>query len=139
MIIIKNLKVEKPFMYIWLKNVHNVKLNYHCAKCLIGNYHPKINKKTKSIKDLVLDNDIWYPCGVSLPYNWNNNFHLAFEYKDGATIEYSDNGISVCIENAKRLPISSEYINPSDPNYSKKEFFTCRNWQFAHYLKSNKF
>ena len=78
MIIIKNLKVEKPFMYIWLKNVHNVKLNYHCAKCLIGNYHPKINKKTKSIKDLVLDNDIWYLCGVSLPYNWNNNFHLAF-------------------------------------------------------------
>lgn len=139
MIYIENFNVSKPFMYIWLKNVVAVNLNYHCAKSLVGNYSVDVNKNTKSISNLPLENGVWYLCGVSMPYNWNNNFHLAFEYKEGSSIEYSNNGISVTIRNAVSLPISSEYIDESDINANRQEYYTCRNWQFAHYLNSNKF
>lgn len=125
-------------MYIWLKNVQGINLRNHCAKCLVGHYSKDVNKYTKHIKDLHLHDGVWYLCGVSIPYNWNNNFHLAFEYCKGSSIEYSNNGISVLIRNAKRLPISEKYIDHNDPNSNRKEFYTCRNWQFAHYLKSNK-
>lgn len=139
MITIENLDVTKPMMYLWLKKVNGVNLKQHCAKCLLGDYNSNINKHTKHLENLNLTNGIWYLCGVSLPYNWNNNFHLAFEYSENSNIEYSNNGVSVIIKNAKRLPISEKYIDVNDPNFNKKEFFTCRNWQFAHYLKSNKF
>lgn len=139
MLYIEKMSVTKPFMYIWLKNVVGVDLEQHCAKCLVGSYHPGVNKDTRQLTELHLDNGIWYLCGVSKPYNWNNNVHLAFEHKEGSTVEFSLNGITATIKNAVQLPISTEYVDNGHLHSSKREYYTCRNWQFAHYLISNKF
>ena len=131
--LIEELIVKKKFQYIWLKSVRDVDLTKHCANCLIGQYDPRINKKTSVAYDLKLDDeDIYYLCGVSEPYNWNNNFHLAFRYKKDSRIVEEKNGITVIIKDAERLPISSEY---NDINIRDKAFTSCRNWQFANYFE----
>lgn len=134
MICIKTLDVNAPFRYLWLKRVTGVDLSVHCARCLKGQYMDNINPRNPHTTYIQLANGIYYLCGVSLPYNWAKNFHIAFEYSEGSRIEYAKNGISVVIENAVELPISESYIDQTDPNAWKKEYRTCRNWQFAHYL-----
>lgn len=133
MICIKTLDVNAPFRYLWLKRVAGVDLSVHCARCLKGQYI-NISPRNPHTTDIPLANGIYYLCGVSMPYNWAKNFHIAFEYSEGSRIEYANNGISVVIENAIELPISESYIDQTDQNAWKKEFRTCRNWQFAHYL-----
>lgn len=133
--IIIKLEVAANFRYIWLKYVNDVDLNQHCAKCLIGPYSTKIQHTTRYETNIHLDEaepKYYYLCGVSRPYKWLNNFHLAFRYKKGFAIEAEGNGILIIIKDAEEIKFSSEDINPSDPNYKNKLFFTCRNWQFAH-------
>lgn len=134
MIYIKTLDVNAPLRYLWLKRVTGVDLSVHCARCLVGKYMDNISPSAPHTTDIALDNGIYYLCGVSLPYVWAKNFHLAFEYCEGSRIEYESNGISVVVENAAALPISEDYIDQADPNAHRKEFRTCRNWQFAHFL-----
>ena len=52
---------------------------------------------------------------MATPYSWENNFHLAWKEKEGSSIEYESNGISIKLKNAE-----------------KPEYYTCRNWQFAN-------
>ena len=136
--IIKEITVNGNFKYLWLKTVKDVDLSQHCARCLIGDYDNRINNGTKEEHDIKLnDGDIYYLCGVAFPYKWGNNFHLAFRYKDGSNIEYSNNGITVKIEDAERLPIDSKYNNPLDKHIHTKAYCTCRNWQFANYFETH--
>lgn len=134
MITIKELTVSKPFRYLWLKNITGIDLTVHCAKCLKGEYISQVNNRITSLNDLSLDNGIYYLCGVSMPYVWDNNYHLAFEYKEGNTIFYSNKGVHIVIENAQLLPISESYIDDTNIKAQYKSYRTCRNWQFAHYL-----
>ncbi len=135
MITIKFLAVTKPFRYLWLKRVIGVKLSVHCANCLKGEYYPGIDRYTTTAKNIMLANGVYYLCGVATPYNWNNNFHLAFSYEPGSNIQFSDKGVSVEILNAKILPISEKFIDNTHRFANVKEYRTCRNWQFAHYYK----
>lgn len=136
--IIKEMEVERPFKYLWLKAVKDVDLSKHCARCLIGNYDNRINSNTKEVNNVELnDGDIYYLCGVALPYKWENNFHLAFRHKEGGTVAYSNNGITVFIEGAEKLPIYEKYNNPHDKHFHTKSYCTCRNWQFANYFETH--
>lgn len=108
---IVELNVNSSFSYLWLKTVKDVDLSQHCARCLIGEYDKRISPRKEHIENIELENSIYYLCGVSKPYVWNNNFHLAFEPCEGSTIQINDKGISVIIEGAKQLPISDKYIN----------------------------
>lgn len=134
MITIKGMTVTKPFKYLWLKHITGIDLSVHCAKCLKGEYISRINNRITTEKDICLQDGIYYLCGVSLPYVWDNNFHLAFAYSQGETIDYCSNGIHILIKNARALPISTEYIDWGNPKAKSKAYNTCRNWQFAHYL-----
>ena len=131
-----SLDVNKYFKFLWLKSVLDVDLSQHCAHSLIGEYEPNINNSVKHIENLNINNDIHYLCGVAFPYNWNNNFHLAFKYSQNHILKYSNNGISVVIQDAVALPISPKYINTNDKHYNTKSYYTCRNWQFAHYFNT---
>lgn len=134
---INYIKVEKDFMYLWLKTVENVDLTKHCAKCLIGEYDKRINNTIKEKKEIVLDpNKVYYLCGVSKPFVWRNNFHLAFKNKIGSTIKYINNGIEIVIEDAEQLPINFDYIDKNNIFANNKAYCTCRNWQFANYFKN---
>ena len=135
MINIKSISIEAPFLYLWLKYVTDVDLSVHCARCLIGAYSKRIDTKMTEAQDIRLDEapaKVYYLCGVSRPYMWVKNFHLAFREKEGATLEYESNGIHIIIENAERIEFGEEDIAPDDPNRRKKVYRTCRNWQFAH-------
>lgn len=133
--IIRSLEVSGSFRYLWLKRVIGVDLSRHCARCLVGSYSKSVDRRTKSVEDLPLEDGVWYLCGVSEPYVWSNNFHLAFEADGDSSIEVSENGVSVSIEGARALPISEEFIDESDPRASVKSYRTCRNWQLANFLR----
>ena len=142
MITIKNIEITKPFRYLWLKYINGVNLDVHCANSLLGFYSKKIDKKIGIYSDITLDEfepKILYLCGVAFPFVWDNNFHLAFREKQGAIIKYSNNGISLEIENAEILPIDKSYIDLNHKKAKFKSYNTCRNWWFANYLFKNIF
>lgn len=134
---IKSLTVSNHYKYLWLKKVVDVNLSEHCAKSLIGPYDERISSKTTFLLDAPLEDGVYYLCGVAYPYVWENNFHLAFMTSEGDTIEYSFNGISITISDAKMLPISESSINKMHPKSKFKSYNTCRNWQFAHWFNGN--
>lgn len=136
---IKFMYVENSFKYLWLKEVTGVDLMQHCARCLLGDYIESINTTQKEFYDIELSNNIHYLCGVAFPFNYDNNFHLAFRPKEDSFVYYTSNGITIEIEGAERLPISLEHINPLHPKAKFKSYNTCRNWQFANYLKNTTF
>lgn len=134
---IKSIIVTKPFKYLWLKKISGVDLSVHCAKSLVGKYDTRIKSSTKELNDIPLDDGIWYLCGVAKPYVWANNFHFAFVSCENSTAAISYNGISIEVEGAKMLPINEDSIDWDLPQSKRKEYSTCRNWQFANFLKSS--
>lgn len=141
MVTIREIKVHGRFKYLWLKYVTGVDLSVHCARCLKGAYSNKVGTKVTEGKDIPLDEaeaKAYYLCGVTMPFNWSKNFHLAFVEEEGSLLEVSENGIDIVIENARRIDIVPDYINPYDPNAHKKAYSTCRNWQFAYMFHKGK-
>ena len=134
---IKRLQVLSSFSYLWLKHVTGYDISQHCARCLLGEYDERISPQQPLTENLVLTDGIYYLCGVAKPYNWYRNFHLAFMPKTGSVIDYSCNGISVLIQDAVAFEISPRFIDHSDVHAQTKAFYTCRNWQFAYFLKQS--
>ena len=133
MITIRTLKVSAPFSYLWLKHVTGVNLAVHCAHCLLGEYDPRIKANLTEAENITLsDAPYHYLCGVSRPYVWSRNFHLAFREKEGSFLTVQCNGIFVEIENAEDVSFSMADVAPNDPHYRSKNYRTCRNWQFAY-------
>lgn len=129
---ITKIKIEKPFKYLWLKSVRSVNLNAHCARCIIGEYDNRISPNIGEAGNIELEEEIYYLCGVSTPYVWKNNFHLAFRRKDGARVEYSFGGITVAIDGAEKIDFSKADIDKDLPHSAEWNYNTCRNWQFAN-------
>ena len=129
---INELHVIGNFRYLWLKSVNGVNLSQHCARCLIGSYDSRISPKLREYRDLPLIDGIYYLCGVSTPYRWINNFHLAFRNKPGNIIKVERNGIYIEIQDAEILEFGENDINWNLPQAKDKSFSTCRNWQFAN-------
>lgn len=140
MITITRINVTGRFKYLWLKYINGIDLSNHCAKSFIGTYSKKISNTMKTEENIILDESeavVYYLCGVSSPYNWDKNFHLAFKEKEGSILKFNHNGIEIEIENAERILFSEQDIDPSDVNADKPVYATCRNWQFAHWLRRN--
>lgn len=133
--IIEQLTITGSYRYFWLKTVNNVKLDTHCSYCLVGVNDRRV-VTSGELRNLDLKDSVYYMCGVSAPYVWENNFHLAFMPSPGSRLEVFDEekGVEVIIRDAVSLPISEEYVDPNDPNIGNEKFRTCRNWQFAHYF-----
>ncbi len=133
---ITSLQTSSQFRYLWLKYVTGIDLEQHCAKCLLGNYSKHVGVTVESPLELTLDEypaQAFYLCGVSKPYRWSNNFHLAFVFKKGSLLEVDELGVRVEIRDAKRISITQrEYDHPLAVN---PIYRTCRNWQFAHIFK----
>jgi hypothetical protein len=135
--IIKTIKINTEFSYLWLKYVDDFDLSNHCAKALVGSYSKLIFSKMTSAKDLLLneaDSKLYYLCGVAKPFNYKNNFHLAFKYSKGNKIAIDENGILIIIENVERIVIKKRDFYNHEKRENKR-FTTCRNWQFAYQQK----
>lgn len=133
-ILIKRLESKANWMYFWGKYIKGIDLENHCSKALLGHYSRYINKEITSLENAELDDDsnIFYICGVTKPYRWADNFHLALQYKEGSNLVIDRNGVYLEIENAIELPIVFDKEKCTHHNKDKKVFNTCRNWQFAY-------
>ena len=132
---IKEFKTEKNWSFIWLQYVQDVNLEKHCKPCLIGHTSQKIGKYAKHRKNIQLDEapaKYYYLCGGSAPYRWKNNFHLAWEEIPNETLIFEDKGITIEIENARRVQFSEKDIDTRLPQSKNYKYRTCRNWQFAN-------
>ncbi len=107
----------------------------HCARCLVGEWIYEVNGQAREVTGLTLQNGIHYLCGVTQPYDWTNNFHLAFEPADGEDIVFDEHGITGVVKNARRIPIVPDCIDLGDPHANDREYSTCRNWQFAWMIR----
>ena len=93
MISLRHLHVNAPFRYLWLKYVSGVNLSVHCARCLLGEYDPRISARVKELHEQPLrPSPYYYLCGVSKPYVWSRNFHLAFREKEGSLLSGLQSG-----------------------------------------------
>lgn len=139
MITIKSISVEKDyFQFLWLQYVTGVNLKKHCKPCLKGKSSIHITPKMTSAHDIKLDEKeckYYYLCGVSKGNKLDKNFHLAFKEKKDNIIEVSENGINITIENAERIKISADDIDPEEEFANEELYNRCRNWQFANKVK----
>lgn len=131
--IIKEFKTDREWKYLWGKYVAGVDLSVHCARCLLGEYEQAFNAGTKRLHDLQLKkkSNVFYICGVSSPFVWEQNFHLAIIESAGDVVDVERNGVRVVIADAKELPIEFSMENCTDYRKRFPRFGTCRNWQFA--------
>ena len=134
--VIEQIVVSGKFRYLWAKYIYAVNLNLHCGRCLLGAYSENINIEIEAANDITLNEHTakaYYLCGDAKPTCWEKNFHLAFIYKKGSTIEVEENGIYVKIKDAERINIVQVDIekSPNEHRYDKR-YNTCRVWWFAH-------
>lgn len=136
---IVQLSLHRKFSYLWLKYVTGTDLEQHCAKCLLGKYSNRVSPEKQVYSSEIQLNEssakYLYLCGVSHPYEWDENFHLAWRVKEGSEIQFEEKGISGIIKNAERIPILPAPAG-SHKRQTRKEFATCRNWQFGVWLKA---
>lgn len=139
---IEKIELAEDFTFLWLYYITGINLEEHCQKSFKGKLSKYINFDDKGhIEENILldekESDYYYLCGGSKPYVWENNFHLAFKKKEGSVIDIDEHGIKVRIINAERILFSEEDIDKSYPHADEEKYYTCRNWQFAHYLNNH--
>ena len=124
--------ISAPFRYVWLKYVAGVDLEVHCARCLLGLYDSRIGPRAAGDFDLnQSDAQTLYLCGVSSPYRWSANVHVAWQVAEGEGFAFEENGISGRVENGRRLVIPRPVPRRALTHGEQRPYFTCRNWQFA--------
>lgn len=131
-IILEVNNIERKFSSFWLKSVEDVDLGKHCINCLKGERVPM--KQSRGFGVVLAPDKVWYLCGVTYPYVWKNNFHLAFEYSPGDIVYVRRQGVTLTVRDAKEIPITPDYIDNNLPQAQDPKFNTCRNWQFANYF-----
>lgn len=139
---IEYLKVDMPMAYFWVKHVHDVNLDKHCYNCLKGDRNGDFNKDKSSYKNVKLIDikgtpKAYYICIGHTSYIINKNYHLAFVYKKGSTIEENRLGVQIKIKDAKKINFSKSDIDYTNKPASLLEYNTCRNFQFANYFKDH--
>ena len=135
--IISEFNTTETFGYLWLKYVTGFDLSVHCAKCLRGEYSTQLSADTKHEQFIALNEhtcQYYYLCGVTKPYLWRKNLHIAFRYKKGSCIEYNDGETQVTIVDAERIPIKNLGDYGLERNGNKPAYCTCRNWRFAYQM-----
>ena len=133
---IERLIIKKPLRYLWLKSVTGINLNVHCAKCLEGEYSKLVNNRITDYYNLDVKHSptgIYYLCGVSKPYVWENNFHFAL-IESNESIEVDNDLVYLKANNCSLINFSENDIPVELKSNVSKAYYTCRNWQFANKL-----
>jgi hypothetical protein len=123
------------FRHFWAKHVRGFDGGKHCARCLVGSYEKLISASMPLgvWADINLAGDVLYICGVSNPYRWEKNFHLAVKNGGNRVTETLYNGVAVTVDGAEKVVFDDAAARELYPRRGA-EFLTCRNFQFgAHY------
>jgi hypothetical protein len=127
-------EVHDHYRFLWMKRVTGVDLAQHCQACLLGDWQRGVGPELSTLR-LDLAPGVYYLCGVTEPYRWARNAHLAVEWSQGSRELHEVEGLTCRLANFRRIRFGEGDIAPDDPNRGRKEFRTCRNWQFAHHLQ----
>jgi hypothetical protein len=127
--------------YTWLKYVQGVNLDHHCIRSLQGPASKKVSTNVLvkgKVRDITATLDeapanAYYLCGISDPYVWEHNVHVAFTYAEGQTFTVEARGMTVVVQDGERVAIYASAVPASDPHILDREYTTCRNYQFAHW------
>jgi hypothetical protein len=129
---------------MWLVGVRNVNLEKHCLESFgVPDRYPVNPRTPRQSVTLPAENPplAWYACALPHPWDWSSNAHLAFEYAEGHQWEGPAlvRGLQVTLENAR--PIFG-WGEQSIPGFAERRgqylYRTCRNWQFAWWLRSHR-
>lgn len=136
---IVSFSTSRTFGYLWLKYITGFDLSVHCARCLIGAYsrHFKFGSKSRSYANLRLDEakaQYYYLCGVTAPFVWRDNLHVAFRFKKGSRVEYNDGNTTIVIEDAEQIEIKMLPSYDQEAGGEDRAYNTCRNWRFAYQI-----
>ena len=129
------------YRFFWIKYVKSVNLEEHCQPCLKGPTSKLLGTRdiggatTSVIKaDLMLNEsaaEFIYICGVTEPYNWASNFHMALRVQAGESCRKTWPGIDIELESAVELEISDAHMDQEFHRFVERLYRTCRNAHFA--------
>lgn len=137
--IISNEDRFKGFRYFWLKRVNGFDPRQHCARCLTGSYFPDVGTMLPVNQAVHIEADpgeVLYLCGVSAPYRWERNFHMALRVEYGAAVRSTlYTGDVVEIAGADHIAFDDTEARRRFPHLSEA-YLSCRNFQFgAHHFR----
>ena len=133
--------IDRPlsgsFRYLWMKSVTGFSPGQHCARCLVGSYVSQVGLQmplNKAVEIPAQDGALFYLCGVSAPYKWVNNLHLALRAKVGATASveiFSGGFFTASGFEAVAFDGAAAAARFADRSAA---FLTCRNFQFGAHM-----
>jgi hypothetical protein len=127
----------RGWRYLWAKRVDAFNASKHCAGCFVGEYATDFGKEMP-VNDRVRINlaqkpgEVFYFCGVSSPYKWDHNFHLAGVIDPAAPVIEVPmyHGDYVRVHGLRRVKFTDAAARERFPDRASN-FLTCRNFQFA--------
>ncbi|MER6543141.1 hypothetical protein [Streptomyces sp. NPDC001250] len=129
---------------MWLAGVRALDVTQHClktfAECDRHRVDTKLRRQTLRLS-AANPPAAWYLCALPIPWDWQRNAHLAFEYGPGETWagDALVRGLGVRLTNARPIMGWGEHSIPGDaPMRSSRLHRTCRNWQFAWWLRTHR-
>ncbi|MGI5526779.1 hypothetical protein ACQEVX_04920 [Streptomyces syringium] len=144
----KRVRVEiesrDDYRIMWLAGVRQVDLTQHCLKSFGFCDRPRVNhaaRRQTVFLSAVRPPLAWYLCALPIPWDWHRNAHLAFEHAPGHSWEGDAlvRGLGVRLTNARPIFGWGEHSVPLDAELRRSSRYrTCRNWQFAHWLRANR-
>ncbi|MFJ4684736.1 hypothetical protein [Streptomyces sp. NPDC088789] len=130
---------------MWLAGVRHVALDQHCLRSFGQPDRPRVDvRRRHQILELPEGSQplAWYLCALPNPWNWSKNAHLAFESAPGeqwggpALVP----GLHVQLSNARPITGWGEHDIPADePRRKSVRYRTCRNYQFAWWLRTHRY
>ena len=123
------------FRYFWLKKVVGFNPRVHCARCLKGEYSelcgPGVAVGVPIEDPLFQSGDFAYFCGVSTPYRWANNLHLAGRVVPGSVASAPIwSGGQLVVRGLEKIEFDDEAALRLFPEHGAA-YLTCRNFQFG--------
>ncbi|MFI6089550.1 hypothetical protein [Streptomyces sp. NPDC051218] len=139
-----DIEARDSYRIMWLAGIREIDQTQHCLKTFGECDRPHINiHQRRQTLHLPAANPpvAWYLCALPIPWDWSRNAHLAFEHAPGETWEGDAlvQGLGVRLTNARPILGWGEHSIPLDAgNRSSRLYRTCRNWQFAWWLRFNR-
>ncbi|GHI41102.1 hypothetical protein Sviol_55100 [Streptomyces violascens] len=140
------IEIEKRASYriLWLAGIRQLDLTQHCLKTFADCDKPRLDIRRRHQRlhlPAGAQPVAWYLCALPIPWDWPRNAHLAFEWAPGETWEGDAlvPGLGVKLANARPILGWGEHSVPrEEPLRRSRLHRTCRNWQFAWWLRANR-
>lgn len=139
-----DIEARASYRIMWLAGIRELDLEQHCLKTFGECDRPHINtqQRRQTVHLSTVNPPVaWYLCALPIPWDWSRNAHLAFEYAPGETWEGDAlvQGFGVQLVNARPILGWGEHSIPVDAGKRNSRLYrTCRNWQFAWWLRLNR-